>query len=183
MRGGRGGKERWQPGVRLCSQHTVSASSHCMYRKCNSWQTHCILVFIPKILIVPTRTLILSGSFWAIAVCNVMSISYNKIIIISQGHHSRTRGLPELQGDDVGLDPNLWFLPHLPTLSATGQMEISTNTIRKGSWAVQKSGKASSSYKIAFVLSAGEFERPAALAWKELTAFPSYWILSLKHQL
>jgi len=153
-----------------------------MYRNRNSWQIHCFLIFILKISIVQTRKLILSGSFWAIAVCNLISIPYNKFIIISQGYHSRIQASLNCRAM-----ASVWiqtgFLPHLPTLSVTDQIDFSTDVFRTGSRAVQKSCKASSPYKISFVQSGGEFERPSVLAWKELTAFRSRWILSLKHQL
>lgn len=129
------------------------------------------------------RKSILSGSFRAIAVCNVISTSYNKIILISQGYHSRTQALLNCRGGGIGLDPNLCFLQHLPTLFVTGQKGVYTNLLRKGSRSVQKPCKAKSSHRISFIRSNGEFERQAPLAGKVLTAFLPNWILSLKHQL
>lgn len=136
-----------------------------------------------KILTVQVRKLILSGSFWAIAVCNVTSTPYNKIVLISQGYHSRTQGQWNCRGMAlVWIQTSAFYNTYL-TLFATGQKGVSTRVFRKGSRTVQKPCKARSSHKISFIWSNGEFERQAALARRVHTAFLPNWILSLKHQL
>lgn len=77
--------------------------------------------------------LILSGSFWAIAICSVISISHNKITIISQGYHSRIQACLNWFGSK--------FLVLTPSPCSFCDWSNTTNMFKKGSREVKKSCK------------------------------------------